>query len=345
MKLLKALFLSLICSTMLMAQNKTGLMWKAKIGKSVTITMPIVTPEKTFAVNDKGVLTCMETKRGKIIWVHNTGNAILKTPLYHSGTLYVCSKEGSMLSLNEKYGEENWVFKAGHDFRSTPVFYENHIYVNHRKTFYGIDPANGLDIWKAEYPVKGHPDFYISNDILVFEDDMKIVGIDMKTRKEKWTYTVPLFGISELTLEDEKVFFINGPHICALNISDGSVKWTYKVKKIKGEIKYFNKPCYHESVLYCNIAGMIMALNANSGSELWLYKNNAVANFGAPLVFEDRIYQSDRGQQIFSLQKEDGKKENIIHCGVTIASNQLTIQNSIAYFYTDDGFLISYRIQ
>ena len=52
-----------------------------------------------YSINDKGVVSCYETKSGKEIWVHRLGVDVTSSPLLIDGKVYIIGEKGDVFVL------------------------------------------------------------------------------------------------------------------------------------------------------------------------------------------------------------------------------------------------------
>lgn len=55
---------------------------------------PILVDDRLYMVNDAGLMTCLDAKKGKEIWTERIGSQFSASPIYADGKIYLCNEEG-----------------------------------------------------------------------------------------------------------------------------------------------------------------------------------------------------------------------------------------------------------
>jgi outer membrane protein assembly factor BamB len=92
--------------------TSTHVVWRSKKGVP-SITSPVVVGISLFMISDKGVLTCLDAKTGKLKWTERLQGEYTASPLVHGNTVYVFADDGSTV-----------LFKASDSFEQIGI---NHI--------------------------------------------------------------------------------------------------------------------------------------------------------------------------------------------------------------------------
>jgi outer membrane protein assembly factor BamB len=71
------------------------------------ISSPIVVGDELYFVSSLGVLSCLDARRGELVWQHRLGGNYAASPLAADGKLYFTSREGvtTVLRPGRKYEE------------------------------------------------------------------------------------------------------------------------------------------------------------------------------------------------------------------------------------------------
>jgi outer membrane protein assembly factor BamB len=64
----------------------------------------LVIEQNLYAINDKGILTCLRTDTGKTIFQHRIRGNFSASPIYAGGHLYFCDQSGETTVL--KHGNQ-----------------------------------------------------------------------------------------------------------------------------------------------------------------------------------------------------------------------------------------------
>ena len=122
--------------------TKTHIKWRAK--QAPAMPSMITTDGNVYAVSDKGILSCIDAKSGKVIKRKRVGGNYSATPLLAGGNLYVCSREGvvSIIKCDETLSD---VGKESFDgmLMATPAPIGNDLLIRTDKKLYRVGNKRG----------------------------------------------------------------------------------------------------------------------------------------------------------------------------------------------------------
>ena len=73
--------------------TRTHLAWTMNRGVSLTPS-PVLVGDELYMVSDNGIVTCLDAKRGAIVWQHRLNGAFSASPVYADGRIYFQSEDG-----------------------------------------------------------------------------------------------------------------------------------------------------------------------------------------------------------------------------------------------------------
>jgi outer membrane protein assembly factor BamB len=73
--------------------TKSHVVWKAKEDVPIE-SSPVLAGDLLYMVSNRGVLTCMEAKTGKVVWSERLEGRYGASPLYADDRIYLSSKQG-----------------------------------------------------------------------------------------------------------------------------------------------------------------------------------------------------------------------------------------------------------
>ncbi len=76
----------------------------------------------------RGVISCIDVLRGKLIWRFATGAQILATPVVAVGRVYIGSGDGTFYALDTQTGRPAWHYATG-EIRASATLANGHLYV------------------------------------------------------------------------------------------------------------------------------------------------------------------------------------------------------------------------
>ena len=82
----------------------THIVWSSRRG-APEIPSPLIVDDLMFMVNEGGVASCVEAKRGNLVWKGRVGGNHWASPLYAGGNIYFFSMEGrvSVISAGREF--------------------------------------------------------------------------------------------------------------------------------------------------------------------------------------------------------------------------------------------------
>jgi hypothetical protein len=101
--------------------TESHIVWKVEENVP-TESSPVLAVDQLYMVSNKGVLTCLEAKTGKVVWSERLEGEYGASLLYADGRIYISNKEG-----------KTTVIKPGREFRRLAV--------NELDGFMGASPA------------------------------------------------------------------------------------------------------------------------------------------------------------------------------------------------------------
>jgi outer membrane protein assembly factor BamB len=91
---------------------------------------PIVDGDRVLAMNSAGVLTCAESKTGKLLWQLRVGGSHWSTPVLSGDLLYCLSQDGDarVIKIGAEKGEVLHTLKVGETLQGSPAFADGAMY-------------------------------------------------------------------------------------------------------------------------------------------------------------------------------------------------------------------------
>jgi outer membrane protein assembly factor BamB len=75
--------------------TETGIAWKVKNKASVpSRSSPILVDDLLYMVNEGGIVSCLESKNGELVWQQRVGGRFWASPLFADGRLYFFDEDG-----------------------------------------------------------------------------------------------------------------------------------------------------------------------------------------------------------------------------------------------------------
>jgi eukaryotic-like serine/threonine-protein kinase len=129
--------------------------------------------------------------------------------------------------------------------------------------------------------------------------------------------TVPSSSWPGLSVKDNLAFVADGPSVYAVDVNSGKLAWKYPEKANPNKF-YYTEPAIQNGLILVGDSGntvqgfkvadfrnLVVALNAQDGSEKWTSNNSTNRIVGAALVLDDKIYVPSTDYFLYAL-KSDG---------------------------------------
>jgi outer membrane protein assembly factor BamB len=266
---------------------------------------PTVDGGRVYAVNDDGEVLAIDASSGKTLWTANainveakgsklkfwkrqaSENALTSSPGVGNGLVVVGGRNGEVVAFNADTGEKRWSVKVSSEVLSAPLSSSERVVVrsNDGRVF-GLDPADGSRKWVFD---RGLPTLSVrGNSAPVGANGLAFIGYDDGT-------------------------------LIALREQDGLRVWEQAVAEpdgrtelermadIDGELVVDGDQIYAVSA-----HDKVMAISAANGQPLWTHD---VGSFGGLALAADKILVSDKGGNIWALDRSTGNslwKQNLL---------------------------------
>jgi outer membrane protein assembly factor BamB len=183
-----------------------------------------------------------------------------------------------VFALDQATGNEKWKFPTtqevqGGYFRKTPVMADGVVVVSNERWLYGIDPANGQQLWAYHLvdPSQGitGPCVGAGKFVICVLNGEYLLAINGKDGKETWNAPLHIFDLLKgdmIAYEDTLFYFTQKNALCSINVNDPS-----KVKTL-GQFSTLSEdavPTLRGGTLFINTGSYLSAFNAVTGSLRW----------------------------------------------------------------------------
>jgi outer membrane protein assembly factor BamB len=258
------------------------------------------------------------------VWVQDAiaRDRIVAAPIQAEGLVFVGTADNFVLALEADTGALAWQFEVEHSIWSTPTYEDGILYVGSLdKHVYALDAETGDLIWKQ--PLEGS----ISGDIAVGEEmlyvgsfDKQLHALDKATGQVRWS--VPEAGTEDWiwagpSLVNEVVYFADKKgNVYAVNAETGATLWSAQVggsvvaaPVVNGDRVFIASAgrlpgAEDEGIRH----GALIALDAETGEELWREETSAPLYTAPVLVGDSVVIALPPGQEnlLIVYNQEDG---------------------------------------
>ncbi len=312
-------------------------------------------------------LFVVDAKTGRQLWSIWLGDPLMSQPAIADGKVFMAfpSRGGhQIIALDLKGGKEKWRAPIAGDIISAPVAYKDSVYIS---TFdghvYRFRMRDGHEVWNKDFQATSAPWLYKDQ---VFVSQRKkgeeapreaVLRMDNEKgapnqSKGAWRERAALYLDAAVQnrsaynaaqkSDDASVGFSSGPAAAKLgeamaNVGQGTVRglWEYQG----------SRPCVYDGVLYMTQGDEVVALDPDSGKELWAKDlsgdlEKLGGHLGAPpSPAGEKLYLAAVTGEIIVLDKNRGAIRDTIEVGSPMRFQPALAKGRI-YVGTTDGKLI-----
>ncbi|MFD2520019.1 outer membrane protein assembly factor BamB family protein [Emticicia soli] len=277
--------------------------WEFITYKSI-ISSPMVVNDKIYFISydwiEDGILYCLDTKDGKVIWELSSKTFMDSSPTVYNGMVFIVTGTGLQIidaergTLIKNARIQNEVFSNGkfrkpqgfHLAHSSPAIHNGICYYTFNNVLFSYNLTSGeRNISNLNYTGFSSPT--IDSGLLYIHNDRKLLAINLSNFTEKWS-----FGDSDNIIDtsdspfiaDKTVYSVGSGNLYAIDAQSGSKKWHYNTSNFGGAIN-----CY-QSTVYVNSTKTLFALDTNTGKQKWSFPLNSIGlgRSSTPLIINNK---------------------------------------------------------
>jgi outer membrane protein assembly factor BamB len=260
-----------------------------------------------------------ETATPTTLWTNDTTatDKIIAGPLQVGDVVYIGAADNHLSALDAATGQELWRFPTDGPVWATPTYYEGVLYVTSLdKHLYALDAETGDEIWQAELEGAVSAQAIVNpaeNLVYVGAYDNALHALNMDTGAEEWQAEATNWIWSAPALADDKLYFADSSaQVFAVDAASGEAIWQVAINamnesagvagrvEIDGAIQA--SPVVADGVVYIAAEGnrntkegLLVALDAETGAEIWQQTTNAPL-FTTPVLVDDMIVTALNGE-------------------------------------------------
>ncbi|VGO13950.1 Serine/threonine-protein kinase AfsK [Pontiella desulfatans] len=287
---------------------------------------PAISDGKIFIGSATKELYCADLESGKLLWRVAASDWIRSKPLVIKNRVYFASLDGTVTALefNDSGTKQLWSEQAGHhEIFSDLSGTESGILVSTSELYlYSLNPENGAVQWRhsvveSTYEdgerrmadiVAGGGDFQspptVSNGkVYVGTPSRFVFAVDAQTGKKIWRFETSGQVSGAPSVYRGRVYFGQqggNEEMYCVDAETGDPVWSSKV----GWVWCTSTPD-DERVYTGTVDGRIIALDVETGEEVWEYLTNGGV-YPAPAVDDKRVYTGAWDGHYFALDKKTG---------------------------------------
>ena len=278
--------------------------WRYQAQGSVQ-TSPSIVGDLVYATSDDGTLHALDIATGEERWSYAPELGPVGEPNVSEGRVFVREADGHLATVDALTGSELWRSDRV-DYTSGPTFDGDSVFIGAADgTLVALDAASGAVRWTVPVSTSGaelRNPAYADGRVYVSEGGGDLVAVDAATAGVAWRVPTGSTSTGTAVVADGIVYLGSydgvGGSLSAFDSATGGLVWTVA--------EPFFAPAISNGVAYAGGEGVLVALSASTGSELWRFELQGVVR--APAVADGVIYVPAEGEQrVYALEAASGR--------------------------------------
>ncbi len=239
-----------------------------------------------------GKIKAVSSRDGKTIWEHDTGDEVWASPAIAGDSVYIGGTNGWFYCFDLHTGQVLWKKKLKSMFGS-PVVRENKVIACAGSSIYALDRNDGKIIWEFDFPGKTNSTPAVWAGKVYFGggfDYPVIFALNLATGEEIWHRRVKDSVDAPITVTHNTVLFGDWDNtFYAFDAQTGQLKWEVTRGGDTEPAVVSGSAAVHKGMAFWGHGnGDFMAVDINSGREIWSYENKPEWR-GSPLISDEML--------------------------------------------------------
>jgi outer membrane protein assembly factor BamB len=284
--------------------------------------------DAVFAADVDGRVYAFDPANGRRVWRAATSARVISGPTVSGAAVFVGTMDGELVALSRANGEQLWRTTLSSELLA-PAVSDGTIVVARAGDgrTYGLSAVSGARVWTHSATVPNLTLRGLSAPLLlggrafIGLDNGRLVSLRVSDGQPAWEQAVTsATGRNELErlIDVDAALTADGPEIYAVSFGGelvcfdgetGQPLWRRPVKSYSGIV------VAGELVVVTDEAGVIWALDSNTGAAVWKNEDLQYRRLSAPAVFKDRIVVGDFEGYTHWLDPKDGRLVARIRAG------------------------------
>jgi outer membrane protein assembly factor BamB len=225
-----------------------------------------------------------------------TGGAILSSPVFAQGLVFIGSDDGRLYAVEAATGEERWHVETEGPVRSSAaVVGASAYFLSYDGVFRAVDAASGEVRWTFETPG---------------ERKFQAPGLHGSRPPTQITPDFWDFYLSSPAATGRRVYFGSGDgHLYALDAETGKLIWKFET----GDVVHSSPALVDGTLYFGSWDSYLYALDAEAGKERWRFRTgedheryNQVGIQSSPAVVNGVVYFGCRDAHLYAVDARTG---------------------------------------
>ena len=335
--------------------------WKTNIGADADFLRVALRPmgdgNRIYAASVNGNVVALDAQRGKQVWRNKLDIDLSSGPGVGEGLVVVVSADGYVVALAADDGTERWRAYISGESLATPLVHEEWVVVqavDNKLT--ALSVFDGSERWTVEQStpaltMRGSTSpMQVGQTVVTGFDNGRVMAVNLSSGDVEWdSMLAPPSGRSDL----DRLSDIDGDiavvgqdiyasgyqgRIASLAAESGQVLWARELSTYQGVSADWN------SVYSTLDNGELVALNRNSGTEIW--RQNALLRREptVPVSFRTTVAVGDLDGYLHFFSNVDGEPVARVRAGKSaIVSTPLVMADRL-FVQSDDGSVSAWYV-
>jgi outer membrane protein assembly factor BamB len=304
-------------------------------------------------------LLVLHREDGRLVRRLPTEAPVQSAPVIHEGVLYFSDGAGTTWCYSLEGGEALWSHDGGAPILSSPRVHEDLLLVaNLADAVVALDRSSGELLWRhaqkldtgraSELQLYGAPQPMVHGDqVLAGFSDGTFAGLDLETGALRWQRrvgegTYPDLIAAPIQAGSQIILAAYSEPLVGLDPETRNIRWRLEVGGAHpAAVDESSSRIYHGGV-----DGILRALVADSGSELWSWDSDTGASLTQPLLTEAGLLLASSGGSVYLVSDADGQLIWSWDPGYLLSgfSASLAVEGRQALAVSNAGYLMSFIV-
>jgi eukaryotic-like serine/threonine-protein kinase len=198
-----------------------------------------------------------------------------------------------------------WQTKVSGTWLMPPLLADGILYTGSGSgVLYAVDAETGEQLWSEDGFGQLEATGAIAGDMIITAGyNQTVKALDRITGDERWSYTTG-YGVQGAPLiVDDRVYIATDHEVYALDLESGGLIWKVPTGT---EGAYMGAPAYENGVIYTTGGKLLLALEAESGEDLWRTQKDEM--FLGPTVANGLVYVGNFDRKLYAFDQASGEE-------------------------------------